>query len=357
MELTALTRVGNHGHEVYAFELKWAGGDVKAADFKVVSADDGKSGQFGLNAAANPEVESVSVENGILRIDVTPYLCNGKFKVVGPGIELSVQDASETKTEWVDKFEAKTKDEVLYRLYSPEHDMPRPLVLYLHGGGESGFDNKAQMTGTVGPALIAERYPDVYVMAPQAPGGNFGDMAKRMQRMTFATSDQTGETGWHRKYLAKVCDIIRGMIADGKVNPNRVYVTGLSMGGAGTLRAMSVGNDLFAAAAPICPSMTPETFGILCGLTSAKIWVSCAYVDHTIYRHKYIVDGILALRDAGNNNARLTIYSPEELEAYGLATDPDMPLQARFGQNHACWILTYNNEHGIMDWLMAQTKE
>ena len=33
------------------------------------------------------------------------------------------------------------------------------------------------------------------------------------------------------------------------------------MGGAGTVRAMSVGSDLFAAAIPVCPSMTPETFG------------------------------------------------------------------------------------------------
>ena len=53
------------------------------------------------------------------------------------------------------------------------------------------------------------------------------------------------------------------MIADGKVNPKRVYVTGLSMGGAGNLRALSVGSDLFGAAVPICPTMTPETYGIL----------------------------------------------------------------------------------------------
>ena len=86
-----------------------------------------------------------------------------------------------------------------------------------------------------------------------------------------------------------------------------------------------------------------------------KIWVSAAYVDHTIYRHKYIVDGILALRDAGNNNARLTIYSPEELEAYGIATDPEMSLEAKFGANHACWILTYHNEHGILSWMTEQT--
>ena len=63
------------------------------------------------------------------------------------------------------------------------------------------------------------------------------------------------------------------------------------MGGAGTIRAMNVGAGLFAAAVPVCPSMTPETFNILKGLTKAKLWIATAYVDHTIYRHKYIVDG------------------------------------------------------------------
>jgi len=59
----------------------------------------------------------------------------------------------------------------------------------------------------------------------------------------------------------------------------------------------------------------------------------------------------------GNKNARLTLYSPEELETYGLATDPDMPLPAKFGANHASWILTLNNEHGILSWLTEQVKE
>lgn len=129
------------------------------------------------------------------------------------------------------------------------------------------------------------------------------------------------------------------------------------MGGGGTLRALSVGSGLFAAAAPICPTMTPETYGILCGLVDTKLWISTAYVDHTIYRHKYIVDGILKLRDMGNKHAKLTLYSPEELEKYGLSTDPDMSLERKFGSNHASWILTYNNEYGIMDWLMSQTKD
>ena len=58
---------------------------------------------------------------------------------------------------------------MLYRLYRPEASVPRPLILFLHGVGESGNDNFSQMVGTVGAIRLAERYPDMYIMAPQAP--------------------------------------------------------------------------------------------------------------------------------------------------------------------------------------------
>ena len=257
-----------------------------------------------------------------------------------------------------DNFEKKKCGNVFYRLYSPKATAARPLILFLHGGGECGTDNCRQLYGTLGAIHLAKMYPDMYVMAPQAPFGMLkpGAPMPNMTKKTFANSDVPDLAGWTRPVLGMVCDEIREMIKEGKVDASRVYVTGLSMGGAGALRALSVGADLFAAGAPICPTMTPETFNILKGLVNTKLWISTAYVDHTIYRHKYIVDGIMALRDAGNNDAHLTLYSPEELEAYGIATDPDMPLQAKFGANHASWILTYHNEHGIMSWLTEQVK-
>ena len=118
---------------------------------------------------------------------------------------------------------------------------------------------------------------------------------------------------------------------------------------------MSTAGDLFAACAPVCPSMMPDTYNILRSLTDAKIWVSTAYVDHTFFRHKYIVDAIMELKDRGNKHARLTLYAPEEFEKYGFA-DPDLPPMEKFTENHNAWVLTYNNEHGIMDWLTSQKK-
>lgn len=305
-------------------------------------------------------------EKDILQVESVPgglrvypgefsYSCDFLLESRDPemGIRLTKQEVARVEVEGLDRFAAKENQGVRYRLYSPAAHGPRPLILFLHGGGESGSDNYTQMVGTVGAIRLAELYPDLYVMAPQAPAGKLPPMP---MAQSFSGSVHQPDAGWHREYLAAVCDIIRDLIAAGKVDENRVLVTGMSMGGGGTLRALSVGSGLFAAAVPICPTMTPETYDILRSLTDTKIWVAASYVDHTIYRHKYIVDGILALRDAGNRDARLTIFSPEELAAYGLGSSPGLSLEQKFGENHACWMLVYNGEHGIIHWLASQHK-
>ncbi len=267
------------------------------------------------------------------------------------------RDMDEERCEGLEVFQAMKTGNVLCRLYAPKAASPRPLILFLHGGGNGGTDNITHVAADYGCSQFAEKYPDFYVLAPQALEADFKMMAGRIGKMDFAHSDVGGDFGWSRRYLGEVCDLIRGMIAEGKVDPRRVYVTGMSMGGAGTLRAMSVGADLFAAAVPVCPTMTPETFAILKGLTRAKLWIATSYVDHTIYRHKYIVDGILALRDAGNRDARLTLYSPEELQKYGIAADPGLSYPELFSQNHMSWVPTYHDEYGIMSWLTEQVRE
>ena len=140
------------------------------------------------------------------------------------------------------------------------------------------------------------------------------------------------------------------------MDPQRIYVTGMFMGGGGTIRAMSVGSDLFAAAVPVCPTMTPETFSILKSIRR-PIWVTSAYIDHTLYRHKYLVDAVMAMRDAGNNDAHLTLFSPEDLEKYDISITPDLPYKTLFRENHWSWVPTYKNEYGIMSWLLNQVRE
>ena len=147
------------------------------------------------------------------------------------------------------------------------------------------------------------------------------------------------------------------MVADGAVDARRVYVTGISMGGAGVLRTLSVDPELFAAAAPVCPTMTPETSAILRGLVSTRIWVSTAYIDHTVYRHKYVAEGVLHLRDRGNPHARFSLFSPEQLARHGIARNHDRPLDELLAENHASWVATYEDEDGSSTWLTSQVRD
>ena len=300
----------------------------------------------------NIAVNNVSFADGVLTIETELFRYNWDFCLKVGNDEYRRKDMDEEVVEGAEVFDSFGDDYLWYRLYSPKCSGPRPMILFLHGSDECGSDNLAQIAGEFGPMEFARKYPDFYIMAPQALP------AAMPPKSDFAHSDQKPEdkSGWCRERLAAVCDVIRNMIKEGKIDPSRVYVTGYSMGGAGTLRAMSVGADLFAAAVSICPSMTPETLGILKGLVHSKIWLATSYIDHTLYRHKYIVDGIMALKDAGNKDAHLTLYSEEDLHAYGIAVDPDLSLADMFAANHSAWVLTYHNEYGIMNWLTEQTK-
>ena len=59
---------------------------------------------------------------------------------------------------------------------------------------------------------------------------------------------------------------------------------------------------------------------------------------------------------AENQDAHLTLFSPEELAEYGIGIIPDMPLEAKLGWNHTCWIPTYHNASGALGWMMEQVK-
>ena len=301
------------------------------------------------------QIKSVEVVEDSLRITTEEFYYKGSWVLTIGEDTYTRDDMDEECCEGLDVFEKREEGGVLYRLYSPKASGPRPMILFLHGGGNGGTDEITHIASDYGCIAFAEKYPDFFIMAPQAPQQDISIMLGRIGKMDFAHSDMKGDFGWYRGYLAAICDLIRKMVNEGKVDGKRIYVTGMSMGGAGTIRAMSVGADLFAAAVPVCPTMTPETFGMLKGMTRAKLWIATAYVDHTLYRHKYIVDAVMALKDAGNKDVHLTLYAPEELEKYGIATDPDLSMRELVGQNHMSWVPTYHDEHGIMSWLTEQT--
>jgi predicted peptidase len=119
-----------------------------------------------------------------------------------------------------------------YLLYLPkQYDEDKskrwPLILFLHGAGERGSDfNKVKSLGP--PKLVAEgKEMPFIIVSPQVP-----------ERST-----------WEPEALDALLGEIIGQYA---VDEDRIYLTGVSMGGAGTWRLASAHPERFAAIAPIC---------------------------------------------------------------------------------------------------------
>lgn len=107
-----------------------------------------------------------------------------------------------------------------------------PLLLFLHGAGETGNDNQKQLKHDptkLAPKDVFEKNPMI-VVAPQCP------------------ADQ----GWGGQTLETVIKMVKDFQKELPVDPERIYITGLSMGGYGTWSALSLEPRLFAAAIPIC---------------------------------------------------------------------------------------------------------
>ena len=311
-------------------------------------------------------VLSVEQFDGQIVIKVDPFLYRVDFSLEIQGQLIAKSDLTDITVRDESLFARHVDGDVVYRLYEPKASAPRPLILFLHGGGECGTDNLLQLTGTIGAISLAKRFPDMLVLAPQAP--DYGiDMQEMFAKMMASgnpyrvcigapTNISLGDRGWNRDYVGRVCDLIRKMIAEGRVDATRVYAIGLSMGGAGVITTVSSAPDLFAAAVPICPSMNGDSYPILENWPQVPVYLATAYIDHQAGRHAYILRAVTKLWERGRKDVRYTLFTPEELEQYGIVAAPTLSEREIRAANHNSWVLVLHNEYGILDWMISHQK-
>jgi predicted peptidase len=126
-----------------------------------------------------------------------------------------------------------------YRVYVPAGAKPGaklPIVLYLHGRGESGTDNQRQIGNSLGLAIRQNpaRFPFIVVF-PQIQRGELwvGPPAEMALAALDATAKEFG------------------------ADPKRVYLTGISLGGYGAWYLAAAHPERFAAVAPVCGGLVP----------------------------------------------------------------------------------------------------
>ena len=218
-------------------------------------------------------------------------------------------EAAETPAQQAKRFEEKiTITAKLDYLLSLPADYGKsrkswPLVLFLHGSGESGHD-LAKVKAHGPPKLVETNGPFPFILvSPQSPG-----------------------RGWDPDVLNALLDSV---IKQYRVDKNRVYLTGLSMGGYGTWTLAAAHPEKFAAIAPICGGGNPADAAKLARL---PIWVFHGAQDNTVplKRSEEMVE---ALKAAGGN-PKFTVY-PEA--------------------GHDSWTATYDNPE-FYHWLLAQKR-
>jgi predicted peptidase len=164
------------------------------------------------------------------------------------------------------KFESRTHKsdwEMPYRLFRPQAAGKVPLVLYLHGSGGLGDDNLKQLgLGNVFGTRVwllpenQKRFP-CFVVVPQTDRGWI-----RYDFMQQPAKELPGFGDGARLALEivdRLChEFIHESTHDSTIDPRRIYVTGQSMGGAGTWNAIANRPQLFAAAAICCGSLSTE---------------------------------------------------------------------------------------------------
>lgn len=155
------------------------------------------------------------------------------------------------------QYTASGGDSLLYRWLRPESVQPDekyPLVIFLHGAGERGDDNKVQLKHGLFELCTTDRrqkFP-CFVLAPQCPKGELWAVFNWKSEGSPASNEIA-------RSLELTLEVVDQWLKDAPIDPNRIYITGLSMGGYGTWDALARRPDFFAAAMPICGGGDPAT--------------------------------------------------------------------------------------------------
>ncbi len=224
----------------------------------------------------------------------------------------SVATADEKQQEKSFEKEITITVKLNYLLYLPEgyetSDKPWPMILFLHGAGETGQD-LARVKRAGPPKLIArgQAFPFIVV------------------------SPQSQAMGWNAEALNGLIDEVESKY---RVDKDRVYLTGLSMGGGGTWTLAAAHPERFAAIAPICGAMRSArgAKAMASKLKGLPIWVFHGAKDTTvpIARSEEMVN---ALKDLGAD-VKFTIY-PEA--------------------KHDSWTETYDNPE-LYTWFLSHKR-
>ena len=206
------------------------------------------------------------------------------------------------------KTEIVTTHELNYALHVPKSSKEKkPLLIFLHGSGEKGTDiEKVKVHGPF--KYLKSNSLDAYVLAPQCPDNEY----------------------WDSEVLYQ---LILKIQKENNIDSNRIYLTGLSMGGWGAWNLAFAHPEMFAALVPIAGFVDRVPMIENCKIASLPIRIFHGLVDDVVDVNYSIA--IYKKLKPCNSNIELTIFDDA---------------------NHDSWTRVYDNKE-IYDWMFQQTKK
>lgn len=185
-----------------------------------------------------------------------------------------------------------------------------PLIVFLHGIGEIGTDNTAQLGNGANGAL------------------KLVSTANQTEFPSFMLAPQSPRKEWEDPILDQVVRAIQQLSETYPIDPNRIYVTGLSMGGFGTWRIATRYPSLFAAAVPMSAGNSTDADR----LVNLPLWVFHAVNDRDVPIGG-TDNAVGRVRRAGGR----VIYTRYATGGHGI------------------WQTSYGNPY-LLPWMMAQRR-
>ncbi len=230
------------------------------------------------------------------------------------GLAVTAHAGDEVKTGFINKvYKGPDGTESKYVVFIPHDykgDKEYPVILFLHGAGETGTDGEKQAKTGIGPAIKKKEkeFPFIVVM-PQS------------EKRTWKADSMDG-----KRALAILDEVMKAYKTDSK----RVYLTGLSMGGFGTWSIATAYPDRWAAIVPICGAGDTKQAAKLKDL---PCWCFHGDADTAVK-----VEGsrtmIQAIKDAGG-----------------------MPKYTEYpGVGHNSWDRAYGTAE-LYEWMLKQTRK
>lgn len=170
---------------------------------------------------------------------------------------------AQSASEFQEKSHKYGSHELQYRVLYPENydeNQKYPLVLFLHGAGERGEDNKKQLVHGSKLFLNAEnrqKFPAI-VIFPQCPTEDYWANVNIVRDETGHREFNFIKGGKPTVAMQGVLSMVDSLSKVSTIDQDRMYVMGLSMGGMGTFELVSRRPKTFAAAAPICGGDNPK---------------------------------------------------------------------------------------------------